>query len=84
MNVVPKQWTAADIGRLFFHRADWGIFLGLFASLWNQPAEQHCDRADELLEAVGSPDFCERAAALAKRSGHAVGPATVLQALGAW
>ena len=84
MNVVPKQWTAADIGRLFFDRADWGIFLGLFASLWNQPAEQHCDRADELLQAVGSPAFCERAAALAKRSGHAVGPATVLQALGAW
>ena len=81
---LPKKMTAAEVGRLFFDRADWGIFLGLFACLWHQPAQQHCERADELLQEVGSPHFCQRAAALAKASGHGVGPATVLEALGAW
>ena len=41
---MPKKWSAADIGRLFFDRADWGIFLGLFASLWNKVAEHHRHR----------------------------------------
>ena len=79
VNELHSTWSVADVGRLFFHRADWGIFLGLFACLWHQPAQQHCEGADELLELVGSPAFCQRAAAMARASGHGMGPATVLE-----
>ena len=84
MNELPKKWSAAEVGCLFFDRPDWGIFLGLFVSLWNEVAEHHSDRQDDLLQAVSEPAFCDRAAALSKRLGHAVGPATVLEALGGW
>ena len=84
LDVVPKKWTAADIGRLFFDRPDWSILLGLFGSLWKPVAEQHSDRAEELLLAVSEPAFCDSAAALSERLGHAVGPATILEALGGW
>ena len=77
---APLLLRAADWA--IFDRPDWAIFLGLFASLWNEVAEHHSDRLDELLQAVSEPAFCDRAAALVKRLGHAVGPATVLDALG--
>ena len=77
---LPPKFSAGQVGRMFFGRSDWCLYLGLFACLWGGPAKQH--EPDDLLEFVGSQLFVEQAAAAAKAAGHGVSPAGVLEYAG--
>ena len=80
MKKLPAKFSAGQVGRVFFGRADWSLYLGLFACQWGGPAKQH--DADELLDFVGSPSFVQQAAAAAAAAGHGVSPAGVLEYAG--
>ena len=83
LRCFPESWTAADVSNLMFNRPDWGMFVGIFGSLWKSVCEscQH-SAASSLLATIATPTFTSLARGAKSSTGMPLTPAEVLRLCG--
>jgi hypothetical protein len=79
LRCFPESWSAADVSNLMFNRPDWGMFVGIFGSLWKSVCEscQH-SAASSLLATIATPTFTSLARGAKSSTGMPLTPAEVL------
>ena len=79
----PEIWTAADVSNLMFNRPDWGMFVGMFGSLWKSVCGScHHSAALSLLATIASPSFASVARDCKSLTGKRLTPIEVLRLCG--
>lgn len=78
----PVNWTAADVSNFIFHRPDWGVFVGMFGTLWKSVCDSFPHSAASLLATVASPNFAAAARDAKALTGLPLTPLEVLRKSG--
>jgi hypothetical protein len=83
LDIFPESWTAADVSNLMLTRPEWGMFVGMFGSIWKSVCEacQH-SAASSLLATISSRSFASVARDDKSLTGMPLIPAQVLRLCG--
>ena len=83
LDIFPESWTAADVSNLMLTRPEWGMFVGMFGSIWKSVCEacQH-SAASSLLATIAAPTFTSLARGAKSPTGMPLTPAEVLRLCG--